>query len=77
MIYANYSLQPLSKRHLRLSLDSPKTEYRWYSSRKCGMMNLFTCWDVEHIETDFDFTNPIDRLNFNKIGFDCSVRERP
>jgi len=77
MILASYSLLPLNKRHLRISLEAPNTEYRWYSSRKCGAFKLFICWDVEHIEKDFDFTKKEDRIKFNQMGFDCSVRERP
>lgn len=72
-----YFLPALNKRHLRVSLDAPVTEYRWYSSRKCGVLKLFTCWDVEHIEHDFDFTKAEDRVSFFKMGFSCSVRERP
>jgi len=70
-------LLPLNKRTLRVSLVEPKTEYRWYSSRKCGLFNMFTCWDVEHIENDFDFTVAEDRAKFFAMGFECKVRNRP
>jgi hypothetical protein len=69
-------LLPLKARTLRVSLTEPKTEYRWYSSRKCGAFNMFTCWDVEHIENDFDFTKAEDRIKFFTIGFECRVRDR-
>lgn len=63
-------LPPLNKRHLRISLNGPYTEYRWY--KKCGLFK--TC---EVIEKDFDFSIPEDRKKFLSMGFDCSVRERP
>lgn len=70
---------PLNQRHLRISLDEPKTEYRWHES-VCLHKVLGLCVyykRVEHIENDFDFTKPEDRIKFNDMGFDCSVRKRP
>lgn len=76
----SYSLPPLNLRHLRISLEGPWTEYRWYEQvrRKCGPFKLLTCYDsVEHIEKDFDFTNAEDRKKFFAIGFECAVRKQP
>jgi hypothetical protein len=67
---ANYFLPPLNQRHLRISLDGPYTEYRWY--KKCGAFKR-----CEVIEKDFDFTKAEDRKKFFEMGFNCSVRERP
>jgi hypothetical protein len=72
-------LLPLPQRHLRLSLDGPFTEYRWFETI-CVKRFLGLCINhnnIEHIEKDFDFTNPEDRAKFNSMNFDCSVRERP
>jgi hypothetical protein len=76
----SYSLPPLNKRTLRVSLEGPWTEYRWYDQvlRKCGPFKLLNCYDsVEHIEKDFDFTNPEDRKKFFAVGFECAVRKQP
>lgn len=76
---ANYSRQPLNKRHLRISLDAPKTEYRWHEET-CLKRVLGVCIQtgvIYHVDEDFDFTKAEDRKKFLDMGFDCSVRERP
>jgi hypothetical protein len=72
-----YSLLPVSQRTLRLSLDGPRTEYRWYPARPCSWFKMFRCYDQEKIEIDFDFTKESDRKRFNELGFECSVRKKP
>ena len=54
----------------------PVTEYRWKEPYRCGTLGLLTCYH-EHIENDFDFRKVEDRVKFNQMGFDCSVREIP
>lgn len=70
---------PLLQRHLRLSLDGPWTEYRWFEEVcKTKILGLCIKHDyVEHIEKDFNFTLFEDRKKFNDMDFDCSVRHRP
>lgn len=67
---------PLPQRHLRLSLNGPYTEYTWKKPIKCGPFGAFKCYELETL-IDFDFNKPEDRLKFNQMGFDCSVRKRP
>ena len=74
--FGSYFLLPLNQRQLRISLDGPWTEFRWYKERKCGPLKAFTCWD-EMIEKDFDFTVEEHRKKFNDMQFRCSVRQRP
>ena len=74
----SYFLPLLKDRHLRISNDGPYTEYRW-SETVCAKKFLGLCVkheDLEHIEHDFDLTKKEDRVKFNTMGFDCSVRER-
>lgn len=72
----SYSLTPLNQRHLRISKKGAYTEYRWSKPYRCGFAKLFTCYE-EEVVVDFDFTKPEDRVKFNDMGFDCSVRKRP
>jgi len=67
---------PLNQRHLRLSLKGPFTEYTWNKPYKCGLFKKFTCYESVTL-IDFDFSKAEDRLKFNQMGFDCSVRRRP
>ena len=76
---ANYSLTPLNKRHLRISLDGAYTEYRWLEP-VCLHRVLKMCVyykQVPHIERDFDLTKAEDRKKLNDMGFELSIRERP
>ena len=74
--FASYIVPNLKDRYLRISLDKPSTEYRYYTPYKCGFLKLLTCW-TEHIANDFDFTLPEDRKRFQEMGFECHVVARP
>lgn len=75
----SYFLPSLNQRQLRVSLEGPWTEYRWYEE-KCKTRILGVCVAhtyTEHIERDFDFTKAEDRKKFLEMGFFCGVRKIP
>jgi len=74
--FANYIVPNLKDRYLRVSLDRPSTEYRYYTPYKCGLWGMLTCWK-EEISYDFDFTKAEDRKKFQDMGFECHVVSRP
>lgn len=64
---------PLKDRSLRLSKDKPALIYHYYTPRKCGFLNLGTCWD-EHTD-EYDLTDKSIRQNLIDLGFVMKARE--
>jgi hypothetical protein len=65
---------PLKQRSLRL-VNGCKAEFRYYEKRKCGPLDVLTCWD-EKILTE-DLSDPVNVKKLNDIGFVLKVLERP
>ena len=69
---ATYIVPLLKDRPLRIDIETPRTVFRYYRAKPCGIGGLFKCREGV-LEYDFDLSKKEDRVKFNQMGFECQV----